>query len=227
MIYTRQWLQDQIRSYLKDRSLTLAELDTFIDVSVSRLCQVLECTEMETIITGTVQAVGAIDGGNAGSVNTQEIDGGDAFNSGEVVLSPAAIPLSSNHKRIVVVQYLRDGDWYALRSVPKHEAAAYKVEGQPCVYYIEDSQVFPIPRKEGNARVIALEFFELPDTGSHPVLQAYPFLFLNAALAEAYDWKQDEVANQRYENKWIGDAEAVTTLYRTTHQGETLSMRAI
>ena len=93
---------------------------------------------------------------------------------------------------------------------------------------MERQRIYPLPFTEGNFRAIFLVEVEIPvgdnETGA---LTSYPYVFLNAALAEAYDWKQDPEMNARYEGKWIQEASQVRDIYRSEHSGETPAVRAV
>jgi hypothetical protein len=228
-VYSRNWLREQVAGYLKDASVS-AHLDTWIDIGAKRVSQILECAEMETAIENSlrVSESGTVDGGNASGSNVFVIDGGDAFNQDPAAAPKDYIELTTRYKRLVSVQVLDNGIWRNLRTIPKHEAAPYKRAGIPQVYLVENRRVYPLPQSSGAFRVIVLAEVEVPDGDNEDaVLSAYPHLFLNAALAEAFDWKQDENMVARYEQKWRQEAEEIRALYRSEHNGETPSMRAV
>jgi hypothetical protein len=227
--YTRNWLKEQIKGYLKDSSVD-AYLDTWIDISAKRVSSILECFEMEEAIGNTlqVQIQEGVDGGSAGSSNVVVIDGGDAYNQDPASAPKEYIDFYGTFKRLVAVQAWDNGIWRNLRMVPKHEASAYKHTGVPTVYHVEQRRIYPLPFLAGDYRALFLREVEIPiGDNEDDVLTAYPYIFLNAALSEAYDWKQDENMIARYEQKWQGEAEAVRTVYRSEHTGETPAMRAI
>jgi hypothetical protein len=229
MDFNRNWLKAQIASYLKDESVA-ANLDVWIDLAAKRISQVLECFEMETLQGNSLRfsAEDGLDGGFADGTNLIIIDGGDAYNQDPSAAPTEWIQLPARFRRLVAVQAYDNGVWRNLRSVPKHEASAYKRSGVPLVYLIEDSRIYPLPFAEADYRAIYLREVEIP-IGDNPddVLTAYPMIFLNAALAEAYDWKQDNEMNMRYEQKWQQEAMQVTAIYRSEHTGETPAMRAV
>ena len=230
MAFTRNWLKTQIQSYLKDHSIA-AELDTWIDVAAKRVSQVLECWEMEGEIENSLASKlesGIIDGGSAGGGGTI-IDGGDAYNDDPESQLTDNLLIPSNVKRILGVQYLHNTKWQNLRSVPKHDAWQYKRDGLPHVYLVEQRRIYPLPLLEGNYKAQVLYEAAIPAGGDNEdaVLSAYPYIFLNAALAEAWDWKQDAEMASKFEAKWQEDANKVTDIYRGERSGETLSMRAM
>ena len=93
---------------------------------------------------------------------------------------------------------------------------------------VEDSKVYPLPFAEADYRAIYLREVEIPiGDNLDDVLTAYPMIFLNAALAEAYDWKQDPEMSQRMTNKWFEEATAVTNNYLNERMGDAPAMRAI
>lgn len=196
--YNRAWLQEQIKGYLHDASVS-AYLDTWIDLGAKRIAQTLQCSEMETELVRSA---------------------GDAENylAGDTTL-----------KRVLGVQWQGySGSYVNLRSVPRHNAGQYKRDGQPAVYLIEDRKIYPLPFNDGNFKAQVLTEVEVPDDSStNDVLTAYPFIFLNAALAEAYDWKQNQEMMARYEQKWANEAVAVTERYLSERIGDTPAMRAM
>ena len=229
MAFTRNWLKEQIAGYLKDQTVG-AYLDTWIDLGAKRVSQVLECWEMETeLFNALVIPLGSgIDGGYADGTNTVTIDGGDAFNEDPLSAPREYIVMPNRMIRIVAVQVQDDGEWRNLRSIPKHSAYPFKRVGLPSSYVVERQRIYPVPFIDGNYRAIFLTEVEIPvgdnETGA---LTSYPYLFLNAALAEAYDWKQDAEMNARYEQKWIMEASQVRDIYRSEHVGDTPSVRAV
>lgn len=197
MIYNRDWLKNEIQSYLHDDSVT-ATLDTWIDMGALWVSQNLRCYEMEAEVTRNAP---------------------DEF-----------LQLTARHRHLISVQWLKNGMiWVPLKTLAKHEAQYYKRSGNPGGYYIEDRKVYPAPFVDGEYKARVLENVVIPDDGQTEVaaLTAYPFLFLNAALAEAYDWKQNEPLSARYERKAASQAEQVTADYLADRVGETPAQRAI
>lgn len=197
-MYNRDWLKTQIQGYLHDASIT-AHLDTWIDIGAKRVSQILQCAEMEAELTRST-----------GDANLH-------------------IPLSSTERRLLGVQWEQNGIYINLESVPRHDAWRYKRNGNPAVYYIEGRKIWPAPFVDGNYKAQVLQEVVIPADGTSEVdaLTAYPFIFLNAALAEAYDWKQDQEMLARYENKWTVEAREVTDLYMSERIGDTPAMRAV
>lgn len=198
-MYNRDWLKAQIQSYLHDTSIT-AHLDTWIDIAAKRVSQVMQCAEMESDLTRLT---------------------GD---------SVTAIPLESTVRRVIGVQWKNfSGNWINLRSTPRHAAGQYKRDGTPCVYLIEEREIKPLPYSDADYRAQVLQEVVIPNDGTAEVeaLTAHPFVFLNAALAEAYDWKQNPDMLARYDRKWQSEAESITNLYLSERIGDTPAMRAI
>lgn len=228
-MYNREWLKTQIQSYLQDSSIT-AELDTWIDLGAKRVSQVLECWEMEQDLTlglsGLINNC-SLDGGDA-SGGGDAINGGDAFGNPEQS-GQEYITIPSGTKRILSVQYRDDAILYDLRSIGRHDSAGYKAAtGRPVVYLIEYRNIYPLPFASGDYVAAVLAEVVIPDgTGEVDALTSYPFIFLNAALSEAYDWKQDPEMMGRYENKWVAEAEQVKAIYNREKSGEVLAMRAV
>jgi hypothetical protein len=230
-MYNRNWLRTEIAGYLHDDSVS-ANIDTWIDIGAKRVSQVLECWEMEVSIVNslaTIVGAGVIDGGNANGGGVI-IDGGDAYNADPEGQALPYLPISGTTKRIIEVQVLRNSEWRNLRSVPKHEASRYKTDGggTASVYRVENRKIYPLPFQPGDYRAIVLQEVQIPaGDNENDALTSYPFIFLNAALAEAYDWKQNAEMNGRYESKWIQEAEQIKLVYRGERGGETPSMRAM
>lgn len=228
-MYTRNWLKEQIRGYLKDNSVGI-HLDTWIDVGAKRVSRLLECFEMEFELYNalTIPASDNLDGGNATGGALIVVDGGDAFNTDPESAPRDYIIMPDRAVRLVVVQTRTNDKWRALKSVPKHAAYDYKRSGIPEVYYVEKQRIYPQPFSGGEFRAIFLLETQIPiGDGETPALTSYPYIFLYAALSEAYDWKQDAEMNARFEQKWMQDARQITAIYRGEHSGETPSMRAI
>lgn len=229
MAYSRAWLRTQLASFLKDSSLS-AELDTFIDLGAKRASQILECWEMEQTLANqlSVAAEGELDGGNASASTVDVVDGGDPYNADPDAAPKPYIEIPSTVRRILGVQVL-DSVWRNLKAMPRHDAAVFKAgTGTPAYYYVETRYIYPIPMMAGSYRTQVIAEVQIPetDTGEVDALTSYPMVFLNAALAEAYDWKQDPEMSARYEQKWIAEAQAVRSAYRGESQGEALAMRA-
>jgi hypothetical protein len=196
--YNRDWLRAQIRGYLHDDSVDSIS-DTWIDIGAKRVSQILECAEMEADLT---RATGAPD---------------------------AFIALPSNVRKLLGVQWFNASRWSNLRSVPRHLASAYSSSGTPCVYKIESRNVYPLPYVDGDYKAQVLQDVVIPDDAftETPALSAHPYMFLNAALAEAYDWKQNMEMVQRYEAKWSAEADTISAEYNSEITGEVPAMRAI
>ena len=227
-MYHREWLRENIKQYLHDSSLD-AQLDTFIDLGAKRVSQILECWEMEQTISNTIIVQGAVvvDGGSAGSSTDLILNGGNAFNSSSEAPPGNYIALPVGAKRILGVQVLDNDEWRNLRAVGRHEAGKYKGTGTALYYVVEGREIQPLPVMDGTYRAQILAEVEIPLlTEEVQALTSYPFIFLNAALSEAYDWKQNEVMAQRYEQKFVIEAREVSDNYRNARGGEVLSVRA-
>ena len=194
----RTWLQEQIKSYLHDSTVD-AQLDTWIDIAAGRVSQGLRCWEMEQEL---VRAAGSAEN---------------------------YIDLGTTTRQILGVQWQNNSGAYTnLQSVPRHDAGLYKRNGQPCVYLVEDRKVWPLPMIDGNYKAQVIQDVVIPaGLETTPALTAYPFLFLNAALAEAYDWKQDPEMMARMEQKWQSEADMITKTYLSERVGDTPAMRAV
>ena len=229
MAFDRQWLRDQVKGYLHDGQVD-AHVDTWIDIAVGRIANVLQCYEMEGDLTLglTVLDSGELNGGDAVALPGNFIDGGDAY--GDAVEGKPFFEMTNLHRRLLGVQWQNSqGIWENLRSVPRHEASRYKVNGSPRVYLVENRRVYPLPYQNGNyrAQMLFYPLIGVTADSTNDTLESYPYIFLNAALTEAYDWKQDEVMHQRYESKWLREAQEVTSVYLGDRTGDTPSMRAM
>ena len=228
-MYTRNWLRRQIAGYIHDEGVS-AHLDTWIDIGAKRVSQVLECWEMEAELVNSLAEViesGVLDGGTADGGGLV-LDGGDAFNSNPDAAPVQSLAIPSDVKRVLGVQVLDGEEWRNLKSIGSHAAGRFKCSGTPIHYYLEGRSIYPVPFTEGQYRAQVMQEAEVPSgDNTTDVVTAYPFLFLNAALAEAYDWKQNPQMSARYEQKWITEAQQITANYRGESGGETLAMRAI
>ena len=229
--FDRDWFRAQLTSYLKDDSLDI-ELDTFLDLAAKRVSQVLRCFEMELQLTLGLAPLqdGVLDGGFA-SVNTEGVvDGGDAFASSFDATRPY-MEIPGGLIAILSVQALGTNDtFYNLRSVGMHEANKWRKEtGRAQVYVVENSNIYPYPFSEGSYKARILQEVEFPLQGNEvpAAITAYPFIFLDAALAEAYDWKQDEIMSQKYMQKWVAEAQTVRDNWENENAGEALAVRAV
>ena len=198
-MYNRDWLRAQIASYLHDSSV-IDHLDNWIDIGAKRVSQVLQCKEM----------------------------------MGELARSQGAsddfIELDTTTRHVLGVQWQdRQGRYINLESVPRHEAMYYKRTGTPSVYTIEQRKIYPLPFADGNYKVQVMQEVIIPSDGQAQVdaLTAYPFIFLNAALAEGYDWKQNLEMLARYDNKLGAEVAEVTKNFMNERVGDTPAMRAV
>jgi hypothetical protein len=180
---------------------------------------------METELTIGLAAVvgeGTLDGG------TSSGDGGDAYNTSSQSLP--YMEIGSTVKQVLGVQWQdQEGQWRNLVALNRHEARQYKRGGIPGRYLIEDRRIHPLPFIDGSYRAQLLSEVVIPPTPDDIIdaVVSYPFIFLNAALSEAFDWKQDDVMNQRYEQKWFTEATTVRNAYMQDRAGESLAMRAM
>jgi hypothetical protein len=229
MAYDRAWLRAQVSSYLHDAEVTPL-IDTWIDIGAKRVSQVLQCWEMETELTIGLAAVvgeGTLDGGTS-SGGGIVVDGGDAYNTSSQSLP--YMEIGSTVKQVLGVQWQdQEGQWRNLVALNRHEARQYKRGGIPGRYLIEDRRIHPLPFIDGSYRAQLLSEVVIPPTPDDIIdaVVSYPFIFLNAALSEAFDWKQDDVMNQRYEQKWFTEATTVRNAYMQDRAGESLAMRAM
>jgi len=199
-MYSRNWLKETIAAYLHDSTVT-AHLDTWIDMAALRVSQVLQCYEME------------------GEISRQT----------NVLPIQEYIPLTSKVRRLLGVQWKStSGSFINLPSVGRHEAGYYKSDGSPSVYYIEGQKIYPLPFQDSEYIAQVIENVEIPDGDTEdPTLSAYPMIFLNAALSEAYDWKQDPEMMARYEQKWHQEAQQITATYLSERIGDAPAVRAM
>ncbi len=195
---TRAWLRQNIAGYLHDGSLS-AELDTFIDLGAKRISQLMQCVEMEAEITRNK---------------------GDANNF---------IAVPADFQRLLGVQVADNGTWRNLQAISRHDAAYFDGAGLAMVYRIDGGVIQPLPASDSDYRVQYLQEAIVPEDSAetNAVLSAYPMVFLNAALVEAYDWKQDFELVGRFEQKLMGDIRAITRIYLSERAGEVPAMRAV
>jgi len=196
---TRLQLRVLMAGYLHDNSLG-AFLDQWIDTGAHRIGQILRCREMETTFQRVTDAP------------ENYIDCGAEF---QEVLR-VSTPSDGGGSR--VLEAVGSHDWL-------HGAAN---GGTPWAYYVEGARIYPLPfgNQDYSAVVLARPVVPVVDTDTNAVLTAFGFLFLNAALVEGFDYKQDETLTVRYENKWTAEAQAITRAYEKNRRGEALAMRA-
>ncbi len=171
--------------------------DTWIDIGAKRVSQVMECAEMEAEL---LRSAGAAD---------------------------VFITLPSDVRRLLGVQWFNNSRWTNLRSIPRHLSGCYSSYGTPGVYWIEQRKIYPLPFVDGDYKAQVLVDVVIPLTDETPALTAHPYVFLNAALSEGYDWKQNMEMVQRYDNKWNSEANTITAEYNSEITGEVPAMRAI
>ena len=230
-MFDRAWFRQQLSSYLKDDSLD-AELDTFLDLGAKRVSQVLRCLEMELTLTLGLAPLleGVVDGGFAVANTEGVIDGGNAQASAFDSSIPYMV-IPGGLIAILAVQALGDrGKFYNLRAVGGHDANPWREStGDPIVYLVENQNIYPLPFREGSykARILQEVEFPLQDADIPAAVSAYPFIFLDAALAEAWDWKQDPEMSASYTQKWVRQAQQVRDNYEKEKLGETLAQRAV
>ena len=165
MAYDRQWLRDQVASYLHDAA-TSPLLDTWIDIGAKRVSSVLRCWEMESELSvglAVVTELGVADGGSASGGGTI-IDGGDAF-AGQVQ-QDSFITLPAGVQDILGVQWQNNsGEWINLTALSKHEAGPYKRAGTPSHYLIENRRIYPYPIADGNYKAQSVSEVVIPAGG--------------------------------------------------------------
>jgi hypothetical protein len=196
-VYNRGWLRTLIGSYLHDNGVA-AIADTWIDVAAKRVSMVLECREMEAELARLT--------GDP-----------DTF-----------IPLPNTVRKVLAVCWNYTGRERALRSIPKHYKTQYDINGTPAVYWIENSTIKIGPFTDGDYVARVVQDVEIPadDQAEIPALTSHPYVFLNAALAEAYDWKQNAEMVARFEGKWREEASIVTAEYLNEQAGDAPAMRS-
>ena len=164
MAYDREWLREQVASYLHDSEATPL-IDTWIDIGAKRVSQVLQCWEMETEVSlGLANLItdGLVDGGSAtGGGNV--IDGGDAFNLQDELVP--YMPVAATVKQVLGVQWLdQGGQWRNLVALNRHEARMHKREGIPSRYLIENRKIYPLAFQDGSYRAQLLSEVVIPET---------------------------------------------------------------
>jgi hypothetical protein len=191
-------LRTQISSYLHDSSLS-AELDTFIDLGAGQVNAILECEEMETVVSRVQGA------------------------------PEQYISLPKGTRKLLSVGFNSTLGFTHLRSLPRHSTDYVPGAGPALFYRVEQKRVFPLPFNDTDYEALILQDVEIPadDQETVAALSAYPTLYLTAALAEAYDWKQNMEMGQRYTMKWRDLADSITTMYNSEIVGDTPAMRAM
>lgn len=136
------------------------------------------------------------------------------------------IPYPADHKRTLSVQTRWNGSWRNLRSMPRMDADIYRGYGIPQFYYIERNRIYFAPYIDGTYRLIYLQSKDVGDQHTADPIATYPRLFLGAMLAEAYDWKEDPEMANNWRDKWLTDAQAISTRYQSERAGDVPVMRA-
>lgn len=193
--YNRQWLQNQIGAYSHDRNLG-ALADTFIDIAITKISNILESQYNETSLTLTLNTAGP--------------------------------DLPADVVTVSQVAYLGDRT-IQLRSIPTHQWTYYQDTGTPAVYQTKLDRLLIRPFMAGNYGIWYFSRMTLLDDpgATLPALTAYPFLFLDAALAECYDYKQDAELMQRYQDKWLAEVHEINRVTAKLRAGDAPAMRAI
>lgn len=172
-------------------------VDTWIDLGASRISRALRCNEMRKV---------------------QEY----------VLADGNGIPITSDMIIIESLEYSGNQGWQDLRSATRFEGQYFEGSGTPCVWLNQEKQIMPAPYSDGTYRLTYMGDTEVPaDDTTTDVMTAYPFIFLNAALAEAYDWKQNPEQSARWEGKWIKEAIDITAIYKSERAGDAPAMRAM
>lgn len=199
MAYDRAWLRTQIGNFIHDTTTGLE--DTFIDMATKKVGVMLE--------------------GQANQLTT-------TYN-----IATADFPLPDEAISIRVLAYRTAQDSYLLRSVPTHQLANYNdtgvASGSPAVYSIIGGVLKIRPFIAGDYDVTTFTGVDIGPAASdtNDSLEQYPYIFLDAALVEAFDYKQDGTYAGRYESKWLGAVEQVNRVSRKLDQGDVPAMRAM
>ena len=116
-----------------------------------------------------------------------------------------------------------------LRSLPTHQIRRYPETGTPAFYRIKVNNVRFIPFMAGEYGIRYFSRINLLDDpgATHPALTAYPFVFLDAALAECYDYKQDAELMQRYQDKWLAEVHEINRVTSKLRAGDAPAMEAM
>ena len=196
MAYNRKWLRDQVAAFMHDRNLG-NQVDTFIDIAITKISQLLESQYNEKQVTRSLTA------------------------------SPYGVEADMVSIRNIHYQTSQGG--YLLTSVPSHNIEKYATTGNPAVYAVNANSIVIKPFSAGDYDITYFGSMTLGtnDTDTFPALQNYPFLFLDAALAEGYDYKQDPDQRTRYQDKWITEAHEINRRSRTLRQGDVPAMRTL
>ena len=146
----------------------------------------------------------------------------------DITLNNNQLLLPDDVVSVFIVAYLGTTG-IILRSVPTHQWSRYQDTGTPAIYQVRNDSINIRPFTEGNYAVWYYSRINLLDDpgATHPALTAYPFLFLDAALAECYDYKQDAELMQRYQDKWLAEVHEINRVTRKLRAGDAPAMRAM
>ena len=196
MIYNRQWLRDQLTSYLRDSNIDNDRADNLIDLAVSKVGIVLESQYNETLETFPISS------------------------------SPWPIPSNINAFRTIVVPSGTGGySLHAMPShrVENYggsgQPVVYAVKGNNLLIEPFQSLDYEITY----FRHITLD---ADAAATDEALTHYPFVFMEAMLSEGYAWKEDMEGAKAYEQKFLGSVQEINRVSRQLQQGDAPAMRS-
>ena len=195
MIYNRQWLRDQLTSYLRDSNIDTDRADNLIDLAVSKVGIVLESQYNESMETFSIAS------------------------------TPWQIPSTINAFRTIVVPSGTGGYSLQSMPSHRVEnyggsgsPVVYGVKGNQLL-------IAPFQAKDYEVTYFRHITLAPESTATDEALTHYPFVFMEAMLSEGYAWKEDMAGSKAYEQKFLGSVQEINRVSRKLQQGDSPAMR--
>jgi hypothetical protein len=197
--YDRAWLRSQLSSWLHDKGLSTDDTDTFIDLGAMRIGQMLRATENQYTVDWT--------------------------------LNDDLSALPDDFVAIRTIRHPGNNGLFALHSTSSHEIENMQDRsgGQPLYYQLRGGKIAVRPFVSGTYELTYWGRTDIDEqsTATHPALQAYPYLFLNAALEAGYQWKQDEQLRLSIQSQWLGEVREINRVAARRDAGDAPAQRAM
>jgi hypothetical protein len=143
-----------------------------------------------------------------------------------VTANPTALPADFTDMRTISFKAGR-GD-VTLRSVPTHHLTRWGNGGEPAVYSIKAKSIDIRPFQ---AKDYDLFYYSAPvlstDLSTDAVLDAHPFIFLQAALIEAHTWAQDFQLREQALATFVSEVDDINKQAATAMTGDAPAIRSV
>ena len=141
--------------------------------------------------------------------------------------NPFDIPSGVNALR--GISYKGNNGTYALRSIPQHMINTNARSGIPQTYAIKGNQIYFNPFTEGEFEFTFFTNIPLGPAADDTIeaLQAYPYIFREAAISEGYAWKGDLERAVGYERKYLGGIQEINRISQRLRQADVPVQRAV